>query len=238
MSLPSIFEARPADFQSSRVSLAAGNHEDVLSLGLSKLVLRHSNLPRLVMPLSPHSRGLFIGSSSELCMAASDRGEVAVASDVSSDDAAPGLAAVCGHEAPHIGIVEELDSIGMEQPAFLTSDCTPGEGEDKESSVQEQADSKRIKLQEAEDAIREDRITRESIAARQAEREAKEKARRERNRAFAAKSNLRRKQKNDILKNGLKEGHKRIAALLKRERDLRAQNASLRQKVLAEGHLV
>lgn len=59
-------------------------------------------------------------------------------------------------------------------------------------------------------------------------RAAKKLVRKMKNREAAARSNLRRKQRDDALKTDVSEGRSRLQALGARERALRAENARLR----------
>lgn len=59
-----------------------------------------------------------------------------------------------------------------------------------------------------------------------------QETRRERNRAYAARSNLRRKEKNDALKAGIREARQKVTILLQREGEVRRQNAELKQRLI------
>lgn len=60
--------------------------------------------------------------------------------------------------------------------------------------------------------------------------EARQEARRQRNREFAKRSNHVRKVKNEGLKSSIQEGRQCVVQLLEREAELRKENSRLRQK--------
>jgi hypothetical protein len=80
------------------------------------------------------------------------------------------------------------------------------------------------------EALTENREMPEPVASSRANQQAEK--RRMRNRAFAARSNAKRKIRNETLKQDLHDGRAALAQLRKRESELRAENIRLRKLVL------